>query len=371
MEALINVTYNASVKFDGPINTSQKLPDNMRSGHIRYNLDEFQSKGRPLAYYLVIMAIDWLTGLILQHKYGFTWVRSTNGNDSNSYYYRPAVNSGSDTKKEEEAIVFVHGLGVGLFPYMAFLISLITKNTHRPIVLLEQRHFASQLFHSKVPTRLDTLRVIDDIFSTRLVSPTTGTPLKAHWIGHSMGTITVGWVAKYRTDYVSHTSLIDPVVFQMWKADLTYNFLYKIPTTGVALLLWYCAAQEVYTAHAIRRHFVWYENIMFPEQLPRKKSMGDVEEGEEIVAAHVYLSEKDKIIDAPAAFEYLQRGARVPQRWKFVHNGDEIECHEGDEFHVERAVSTKDAIRARMWKRTLHAGFLFNPRLYNEVVSNI
>jgi pimeloyl-ACP methyl ester carboxylesterase len=367
IESLVNMTIATDANYFGPLDRSQMKPNNMRCDHIRISLDEFQSQVRPLIYYLAIYSTDFMTSFILGTLMGFTWVGSTNGNSSNSYYYRPAIKESEDGT-EQDAIVFVHGLGIGIFPYLPFLLTLIHANPHRPIVLLEQRHIATQLHHTHIPTRVETLQVIDDIFHTRLRT-TSGSLRRAHWIGHSFGTFVVGWIAKRRADYISGMSFVDPVSFNMLEPDLPFNFLYRTPSTGFDLLVWYAAAQEINTSRAIRRHFTWYENILYPEQLPRKVS----ERGETVgVNAHVYLSGNDTIINAASVKEYLGKGAIVPKTWRFTQEGDRMiqtkhECYNDENVEV----AEEDKIPVTLWDGYYHAQCLAVPSCWKEIIDKI
>jgi hypothetical protein len=317
---------------------------------IRLNLDPFHSTARPFSYYLAIMSLDSIVGMTLKSM-GFSWVSSVNQNTSNSYYYRDAVDAKND---ESDAVVFVHGIGIGLAPYLASLMYLVRKNPNRKWIILEQRHVAS-LLHSKIPTRKETLTTIDEIFQKRLARK------PAHWIGHSLGSVVVSWVIKYRHDYVSKVSLLDPVVFQMWRSDLAYNFLYRTPKRGKDLVLWFAAGAEINISHTLRRHFIWHENVLFPEQLPRNKS-------DNRVAAHIFLSERDSIVNAVEMQKYLEKGARVVHQWKFHEIGDKRipEMIDNDSVILQK-IPSMDEIPVTMWKGYSHGEYLMRSSAWKQI----
>ena len=49
-------------------------------------------------------------------------------------------------------------------------------------------------------------------------------------IGHSLGTVVAGWMAKYAIDRVSGLILIDPICFLLNYHDTAYNMLHRIPS---------------------------------------------------------------------------------------------------------------------------------------------
>jgi hypothetical protein len=124
---------------------------------------------------------------------------------------------------------------------------------------------------------------------------------------------------------VGSTTFIDPVCFLLCKHDVAYNFLYRDPATLMQLIIHYFAgahctlihsytvhsythtppflhllfpspplfpssstARELHIAYALSRHFFWWQNILWPEQL------------QPAVTGHttVFLSGEDSIVPA-------------------------------------------------------------------------
>src|SRR5262245_52750303 len=97
---------------------------------------------------------------------------------------------------------------------------MMTQNPHRKIILLELPCVAMRLCE-EVVSMTDTLKAID-----ALVDGDDGTE-RCTWVGHSFGTIVVGWVVRYQPHLVDGVVMIDPVCFTLWDGELVRNFLYK------------------------------------------------------------------------------------------------------------------------------------------------
>jgi hypothetical protein len=108
------------------------------------------------------------------------------------------------------------------------------------------------------------------------------------------------WVSQELPHMVSHVTFIDPIVFYLWKRDVAYNFLYRDPRNGLEVLMWYFASTEVHIVHVMRRHFWWYNNVCFPEHLPRHPVSKQV-------VATIFLSSHDLIINAQEVYAHLLR----------------------------------------------------------------
>ncbi|RHY31601.1 hypothetical protein DYB32_003343 [Aphanomyces invadans] len=146
---------------------------------------------------------------------------------------------------------------------------------------------------------------------------------------------------------VSHATFIDPIVFFLWKHDVAYNFLYRRPTTGIQVLLWYFASTEVHIVHVMRRHFWWYNIVCFPEHLPRDPVTSHA-------AASVFLSSHDLIINANDVHGHLATGGDVEVVWwdGFTHGEMLLHPHALTTVtsHVKcRSVMTKPLQHVAKW----------------------
>ncbi|KAJ3276152.1 hypothetical protein HDU76_010555, partial [Blyttiomyces sp. JEL0837] len=132
----------------------------------------------------------------------------------------------------------------------------------------------------------------------------------AIWMGHSLGSVVCAWMCNQAPHWVSSVVLVDPVVFRLWEFPVAFNFLYRIPKTSLELLMYYFVSQELHIAHSLRRHFWWYENVLFPEQLPSPIKTPATSTQQTIDTTRptttVFLSTKDQIIDSTSVKQHVE-----------------------------------------------------------------
>ncbi|RHY31602.1 hypothetical protein DYB32_003342 [Aphanomyces invadans] len=298
---------------------------------IRHTLDPFESVARPWLIYAVTIGMDAVMNVFLRLA-GFRRYPLTKGL---RYWHRGATT----TTPVAEPLVFVHGIGAGLMLYLPLVWYLVTAHENRPILLVETPCVSMQLVED-VPTKRDTLVGLQVMLAAHGID-------KAHWMGHSLGTAICSWVCLELPHTVSHATFIDPIVFFLWKRDVAYNFLYRRPTTGIQVLLWYFASTEVHIVHVMRRHFWWYNIVCFPEHLPRDPVTSHA-------AASVFLSSHDLIINANDVHGHLATGGDVEVVWwdGFTHGEMLLHPHALTTVtsHVKcRSVMTKPLQHVAKW----------------------
>jgi pimeloyl-ACP methyl ester carboxylesterase len=118
--------------------------------------------------------------------------------------------------------------------------------------------------------------------------------------------------------------LIDPIPFLLHHPAVAYNFVYRYPRTANEWQLWYFASRDADIARALARHFFWFENILFREDV--------LGAGRPPVA--VSLAGRDQVVDARAVWGYLTGGEEDPlqvggtsssrRRRSWAHDGLEV-----------------------------------------------
>ncbi|KAF0717963.1 Aste57867_1989 [Aphanomyces stellatus] len=302
---------------------------------MRHTIDPIEAHARPWLCYALTWAIDRVGAWMLS-AHGFRRCVDIPGF---VYWHRPALVGDENVA---EPIVFVHGVGAGLAVYAPLLMRLCARYKHRQIFLPEIPQVSMQLGTiENVPARHDLLSACEAMLATNGVD-------KAHWVGHSLGTAVCSWVCQDKPSLVTHVTLVDPIVFCLWTTDVCFNFLYRDPPTqasnGVQLLTWYIASQEIGIAHYMRRHFWWYDVLCLPENLPRHPVTN-------YVAATVFLSSHDHVINGPAVCEYLQRGATL--------RGHDV---------IPRA---EDSIDVTLWDGFHHGEMLFHKHAQDEILRSL
>ncbi|KAK3321842.1 hypothetical protein B0H66DRAFT_514066 [Apodospora peruviana] len=308
---------------------------------LRLTIDEVITCYRSVVWYAIVAFIDLVTYLSLSVWHGFDHYKPApttftqhscssapasvsvfpprlhlqtlkSPSSSIGYWYRPHV---SRTKLP---ILFIHGIGVGLWPYTKFLGELDADN-EIGIIALEIMPMSTRLTHPPL-AQADFLREVGQIWSAHgqdwerfvLVSHSYGSVLSTHILRSAdLGPRVRGLV------------LIDPVSILLHLPDVAYNFTRRAPKTANEWQLWYFASMDMGVAEGLGRHFFWRENIIWREELVRL----DCKEKEEEVGDHnaqrrrlrngkqlrsdkgrkvaVCLSGRDLIVDTRTVARYL------------------------------------------------------------------
>lgn len=234
-----------------------------------------------------------------------------------TYWYR------EHKSKHDLPVLFIHGIGVGLFPYATFIgdINKGRLNDDVGIIAIEllaiSSRITSQAFDRDVLVN-EIRHILDSHSWTRCVL-----------VGHSYGTAICTHLLKssQTSAYIGPVILVDPICFMLHLPDVAYNFTVRKPTTAQEYVLWYFASKDIGVAHTLGRRFFWSLNILWKEDLEDDSEVGyrDVT---------VVLSERDDIVDVNAVRRYLSsqqvvsvgelsdsitdallQGDQVPQLW--------------------------------------------------------
>ncbi|KAF9481942.1 hypothetical protein BDN70DRAFT_991545 [Pholiota conissans] len=254
---------------------------------MRITLDPVRMSHRPLIWYMIVALVDSFTSISLaclgfrhytpiESQWRRTFPprpilyllsRSAPPGVLTPYWYRP------HTSTSKRPIVFLHGIGIGLYPYIPFFRSITSGfDSDVGIVLPEMMSICMHMTPRSVPPReemLASLNIIleslqdqeikarnslNDQSSLLGVSNTT----MAGWdrvvlITHSYGTFVAGWIvracigssldsttttittqstaAKSLCAKFAHLILVDPIPILLSNPAVAYNFLYRHPST--------------------------------------------------------------------------------------------------------------------------------------------
>ncbi|KAI9343590.1 Alpha/Beta hydrolase protein [Obelidium mucronatum] len=289
------------------------------------NYNPIVAKPKPLALYLFIWGLEFC-GYLTMSLLGFTRMTPADrpyhiDNDSeaslNYWYYIPrtannttaaataTTTTSSDSTADKLPVVFLHGIGCGLFQYVIFIYSILSQTEYsRPVFVLEFPHVSMRLV-DHVPSTEQTVSEIESMLDAHGFS-------KAHIIGHSLGTTVAAWMVKY-SKYSASLTLLDPVVFMYLLPSLAFSFILRKPghntdtvKANEYLLYWLCG-RELYTANAICRHFRWHHNLLWPDTLPKHH--------------HVVVGKQDFLFDGGAVAEYLSEHAVSHKLYDIGHGG--------------------------------------------------
>lgn len=123
-------------------------------------------------------------------------------------------------------ILFLHGVGLGITPYLLLIAALRKRFPRRPLLLLEARHVSVGL----VPTRAASTC---DVARAAIAAMERNGWRSAAVVAHSYGTFVAARMLDARPEAVQSLVLLDPVCALTIYPQLLANFVYKPP---VALL---------------------------------------------------------------------------------------------------------------------------------------
>ncbi|KAK0310132.1 hypothetical protein LTR82_014955 [Friedmanniomyces endolithicus] len=282
---------------------------------LRLTLDPIEMEWRSLLWYGCMMIVDTIThvrmlryGMQYHGSFATTWkvfpprplaaVTSTKQSEATSlsYWTRP------HTSKTRLPILFVHGIGVGVYPYVEFFHELDIALHDQPhgakdddgqvgIMILEILQTSSRLTPA-ILTSTEFLKQITTILDANcydrftLVSHSYGSVLSTHML-----------TSPSLASRIASTLLIDPVTILLHMPDVAYNFTIRKPKSANEWQLWYFASKDPGVAHTLGRHFFWSENVLWRDHI-----MGMVDEGMKIT---VSLASRDLIVDTKAVGAYL------------------------------------------------------------------
>jgi len=116
-------------------------------------------------------------------------------------------------------LLFVHGVGLGLTPYVHFIAQLVGAAPSRPTVLVEARHVSVGLA-SRAASTDDVAAAVVSILDARAWP-------RAACVGHSYGTFVLSRLMQAHPHRVEALALIDPVCMLTIYPQLLRNFVYK------------------------------------------------------------------------------------------------------------------------------------------------
>lgn len=137
--------------------------------------------------------------------------------------------------------------------------------------------------------------------------------------GHSFGSIVAGWAAAAFPQHVQQLILIDPVCLLLCFPDVAVNFLYRPPSSNIiehTIRGLVDPSSEITVSHALRRHFWWYQNVLWLQDVRCP-----------IVVA---LSENDDIVPSRAIRTYVERHYGIERQLKEEREDGKIPVCEHD-----------------------------------------
>ncbi|KAI0245885.1 hypothetical protein BJV78DRAFT_1259315 [Lactifluus subvellereus] len=344
---------------------------------LRLTLDPVHMVHRPFVWYMIVCFVDTLVSIALYYR-GFThyntckWFHvfpprplialfsrtSADRVTNMPYWYRPHR---SHTKLP---VLFIHGIGIGLLPYVPFLRELAMQDPDVGIIAIEimpiSMHItASPLASDAMCAAITRILNAHEFHRVVVAGHSYGTVVAAHLLRRQQSsldrpsspltTTTTPQGAAQELEQarreprhddeglgfvMAATLFIDPIPFLLHHPAVAYNFVYRRPRRANEWQLWYFASRDADIARALARHFFWFESILFREDIvlvgPVAEGEGEganananASEGQKKPPVAVSLSGRDQIVDACAVRSYLTGGEQEdaagavesPSRW--------------------------------------------------------
>jgi pimeloyl-ACP methyl ester carboxylesterase len=202
------------------------------------------------------------------------------------YWYRP------HTSKTRLPVLFIHGIGIGLYPYVPFLAGI---NEHDPlnsedsdigIIAIELLPVSFRIT-KPILDRDDIPRQINMILERHGFD-------KVVLVSHSYGSVITTHLLQDPTiaSKIGPLLLVDPVTFLLHLPDVAYNFTARQPRGANEHQLYYFASTDMMVSHTLARYFFWAQNVLWREDLRGRN-------------VTVSLAGRDLIVDTETTGKYI------------------------------------------------------------------
>ena len=180
-----------------------------------------------------------------------------------------------------DAIVFIHGVGVGPAPYAKFLGALAAADESTPMVAFELGAVAQRAFPRTPPSPDRFAELADGALAREGIG-------RATIMGHSLGSAFARyWAARDEGGRVGGLVLIDPICCMLHHPDTSRSFVYTPLDTAKERLENFFVKKELFTSHVIARHLPWFEaELWLDDCSPRTPTLVAVSEDDAIVPTH-------------------------------------------------------------------------------------
>lgn len=279
-------------------------------------LDAVETRYRTFFWFLIVGLVDFATHCyfswagfqyyaqprsmifsVIPPRLHSLWADRRSSSEQFGYWYRP------HTASDKVPVVFLHGIGIGLWTYAAFM-SRFNGSPDRSgdigIIALELLPVSFRLTSDPLG-KLDFLSHVETILASHGWD-------KFVLAAHSYGSVLASHMIRAPTfaSRIHGIVLMDPVSILLHLPDVAYNFTRREPRHANEWQLWYFASMDPGVAHALGRHFMWKENIIWKEELLNRPGADDGDGGKRHVV--VCLAERDLIVDTMSVALYLSDG---------------------------------------------------------------
>ena len=177
-----------------------------------------QASYRPFSFYAVTETVAGCSHIQLTRRMGYRVDRKTPLATFYARKPRVTVQKAFNDLAQQPAIIFLHGIGLGLMPYTAFLRRLVAEHPGSTVIAVQTKHISMRITAS-IPTATEVADEIASYLLSRGIA-------KVSVIGHSYGTLVASALTKRHPTLVAGLMLIDPVCFAMWLPHFISNTIH-------------------------------------------------------------------------------------------------------------------------------------------------
>ena len=239
-------------------------PSDEETRYIRLTLDSVKDRAmaKPLWLYVLLRGGQWLIAEVHMRCLGFR----------PKTYGRLRFWIWENPKKtfDEPALVFIHGLGLGLLPYIGWMDDFLEASKSRPAIIVPDLYYLSMAPPIEIAVRggiPDSTAHVAAIEAAILEhSPT------ADFFVHSYGSVVASWLLHDRPHLIRALAMAEPVAVLIHHARVCRSFLYDLSHEHKKVSLYKAlvhrlVATDPGVVHVLMRHFWWFESTIFLEDL--------------------------------------------------------------------------------------------------------
>lgn len=190
--------------------------------------------------------------------------------------------------------MFIHGIGIGLYPYVDFLQELNSASG------IERGGLDEQVGIIAIEIMPISFRITHQALSKEEICDEIQTIVEHHGFSkyvltaHSYGTAVATYMLKSErtSNSIGSVVLIDPITILLHLPDVAYNFTQRRPTKANEHQLYYFASMDMGVSHTLARSFFWSDAILW------KNDFGD----RRVTCS---LAQRDLIVNTEAVGRYL------------------------------------------------------------------
>mmetsp|Transcript_10731 Transcript_10731/g.34330 ORF Transcript_10731/g.34330 Transcript_10731/m.34330 type:complete len:685 (-) Transcript_10731:395-2449(-) len=175
----------------------------------------------------------------------------------------------------EPPLLFLHSIGIGIFPYIPFVYQLLNDRKVRcwSAVIVPDLAYISVMFplalflRGGAPDRDAHLEAIDK--ALEWIDP--GCPKFVDIFPHSYGTVVAAWMIRRKSSVVRTATLAEPVALLIHHAPVARSVLYDLSESHFESLrqavIKRIDLMDVVNVFVLMRNFWWFENTIFVQDL--------------------------------------------------------------------------------------------------------